>query len=469
MPGSITHARAEQEVQKRVSSLLLMLVVAGAVAVLLFLVMGLKMHAFVALLLVSFFTALAAGIPPGDVIDVVEEGMGGILGFVAIVVGLGAMFGEILRMTGGAERIARTLVDRFGEERVPWALGITGFVVSIPVFFDVALVLLIPLVYTLTQRYGRSLLYYGIPLVTGLSVAHSLVPPTPGPIAVAGILGADLGWVILFSLVAGIPATIVGGIIFGRYIAGKIEVGVPEEMRREQEEESEDEDSEKTTPGFLAILAIILVPLVLILINTVSGAALPDESLANDVLTLLGHPFSALTIAVLLAFYVLGVRNGYSRQEVQGAANRALEPVGMILLVTGAGGVFGEVLEQAGIGDVLEGFLQATNLPIILVAFLAAFLIRVSLGSATVAAVTAAAIVAPALEGGDFSAPLLGALVVAITAGGTMTSHVNDSGFWLVSRFFGLTEKQTLQSWTVMQTIVGLVAFGVVLVISFFL
>ncbi len=456
------------------SPILLRLIVAAAVGILLLLVMGLKMHAFVGLLIVSFATAVAAGIPLGNVIDTIEEGMGSILGFVAIVVGLGAMFGEILRMTGGAEKIANTLVGKFGEERVPWALAATGFIVSIPVFFDVALVLLIPLVYTLTQRHGRSLLYYGIPLVTGLSVAHSLVPPTPGPIAVAGIIGADLGWVILFGLVAGIPAVVIGGVLFGRYIAGKIEVGVPEEQRREAEEGSEEgrnEDSErkKTTPGFASVLAIVLVPLVLILINTVADATLPEDSPANNVLTLLGHPFTALTIAVLLAFYVLGVRHGYSRQEVQGAANRALEPVGMILLVTGAGGVFGEVLEQAGIDNALESFLEATNLPIILVAFLAAFLIRVSLGSATVAAVTAAAIVAPTLEGGDFSAPLLGLIVVAITAGGTMTSHVNDSGFWLVNRFFGLTEKQTLQSWTVMQTIVGLVAFAVVLVISFFL
>jgi Gnt-I system low-affinity gluconate transporter len=451
------------------SPLILMLIVATAVAVLLMLVMGLKLHAFVALLLVSFATAIVAGIPLGDVIDTMEEGMAGILGFVAIVVGLGAMFGEILRMTGGAERIANTLVGKFGEERVPWALAITGFVVAIPVFFDVALVLLIPLVYTLAERYGRSLLFYGIPLAAGLSVAHSMVPPTPGPIAVAGVIGADLGWVILFSIVAGVPAVVVGGVLFGRYIAGKIEVGVPEEMRMEAEEEDEDEDSEKTVPGFGLVFAIILVPLLLILVNTVADAVLPDGSTLGQVLTLVGHPFTALTVAVLLAFYVLGVRNGYSREEVQGAANKALEPVGMILLVTGAGGVFGEVLEQAGIGDALESFLQATNLPIILVAFLAAFLIRVSLGSATVAAVTAAAIVAPTLEGGDFSAPLLGVIVVAITAGSTMTSHVNDSGFWLINRFFGLTEKQTLQSWTVMQTIVGLVAFAVVLGISAFL
>ena len=176
------------------SALYLLLIVVAAVALLLFLVMRLRMHAFVALLIISFATALAAGIPPGDIVGVVEDGMGGTLGFIAVVVGLGAMFGEMLRITGGAEQIARTLVRGFGEGRIQWALGLTGFLVAIPVFFDVGLIILIPLVYTLAQRASRSLLYYAIPLIAGLAVTHSFIPPTPGPVAVAGIIGADLGW-----------------------------------------------------------------------------------------------------------------------------------------------------------------------------------------------------------------------------------------------------------------------------------
>ena len=448
------------------SAVYLLSIVAASVAVIFFLVMRLKLHAFVTLLLVSFAAAAAAGIPPGEIAGTVEEGMGGALGFIAIVVGLGAMFGEMLRITGGAEKIARTLVRGFGEGRVQWALGLTGFLVAIPVFFDVGLIILIPLVYTLARRSGRSLLFYAIPLVAGLAATHAFIPPTPGPVAVASIIGADLGWVILFGAIAGLPAVIVGGVLFGRFIAQRIHVDVPQHIL---EELQTGEHAEKETPSFGLTVAVILIPLLLILANTLSGVVLEDGGPAAGLLAFLGHPFVALTIAVLLAFYVLGVRNGYSREEVQGAAGKALEPVGLILLVTGAGGVFGEVLERAGIGDALEGFLQATNLPIILVAFLAAALIRVSLGSATVAAVTAAAVVAPTLEGGTFSGPLLAVVVVAITAGSTVASHVNDSGFWLVSRFFGLSEKQTLQSWTVMQTIVGLVAFGVALVLSFFL
>lgn len=437
-----------------------------AVALILLLILRFQMHAFVALLLVSFLTALAAGIPPGDVIGIIQEGMGNTLGYIAVVVGLGAMFGELLRITGGAGQIARTLVRAFGQDRVQWALGLTGFLVAIPVFFDVGLIILIPLVYTLTKRYGRSLLYYAIPLLAGLAATHAFIPPTPGPVAVAGIIGADLGWVILWGTIAGLPAVAVGGVFFGRYIADRIHVDVPEYMER-PEEEAEKEGV--TTPSFALVVSIILIPLALILVNTLSDLALAEESLARNVLTLIGHPFSALTIAVLLAFYVLGVRHGYSREEVQGAASKALEPVGLIILVTGAGGVFGNVLQESGIGDAVQGIMEASNLPIVLLAFLAAVFVRVSLGSATVAMVTSAAIVAPAIEGAGYSAPLVGAIVVAIASGATVLSHVNDSGFWLVSRFLGLSEKHTLQSWTVMVTLVGLTGFLTVLSISLFL
>ncbi len=443
-------------------------IIAVAVIAILFLILVLKVHAFVALLVVSFFTALVAGIPPGDIIQVIQDGMGGTLGYIAVVVGLGAMFGELLRVTGGADQIARTLVGAFGEDRIQWALGLTGFIVAIPVFFDVGLIIIIPLVYTLAERFGRSLLYYAIPLVAGLAVTHSFIPPTPGPVAAAGIIGADLGWVILWGTVAGIPAVIIGGILFGKYIGNRINVGIPEYFQ-EAEEEAREENGEKTTPSFLLIISIIMIPLVLILINTLSDVILPDDSSVKTVLTLVGHPFSALTIAVLLAFYFIGVRHGYSGDEVQNIASKALEPVGLIVLVTGAGGVFGAVLSESGLGDSLEQLMNAANMPVIVLAFLTAVLVRIALGSATVSIVTAASVVAPVVEAGNYSAPLIGAIVIATASGATVLSHVNDSGFWLVSRYLGINEKQTLQSWTVMETIIGLVGFSVMLVVSFFL
>jgi Gnt-I system low-affinity gluconate transporter len=451
------------------SALALIGVIVAAIAAILFLVIVVRLHAFVTLLLVSAVTALVVGIPLGEIIDTIETGMGDTLGYIALVVGLGAMFGEMLRVTGGAEQVARTLVRAFGEERVPWAMGLTGFIVAIPVFFDVGLIILIYLVFTLSQDMRRSTLYYAIPLLAGLATTHAFIPPTPGPVAAAGIIGADLGWVILWGLLAGIPSVIVGGILFGKYIGGKIDVGVPEYFLAAEELAEEQEGEEKTTPSFLLILSIIMVPLVLILISTLSELVLPEEGTLRNVLTLIGHPFSALTIAVLLSFYLLGVRHGHSRDEVQGIASAALQPVGLIVLITGAGGVFGAVLEETGLGSRLEQLMQATNMPVVVLAFLTAVLVRVSLGSATVSIVTAAAVVAPVVNAGEYSAALIGAIVIATAAGATVLSHVNDSGFWLVNRYLGMSEKETFQSWTAMVTIVGVVAFLIVLLISLFL
>lgn len=450
------------------SSIALLGVIAAAIALILFLVMVVKLHAFVTLLIVSFATAIVVGIPLDDIITTIQDGMGSTLGYVAVVVGLGAMFGEMLRVTGGAEQVARTLVRAFGENRVQWAMGLTGFIVAIPVFFDVGLIILIYLVYTLSQDLRRSTLYYAMPLLAGLATTHAFIPPTPGPVAAASIIGADLGWVILWGVLAGIPAVIVGGVLFGKFIGGRMEIKVPEYFL-EAEEDIVEEDDGKTTPSFGLIVGIIMVPLVLILVNTLADLVLADDSTLRTVLTLVGHPFSALTIAVLLSFYLIGVRHGYSREEVQGIASSALQPVGLIVLVTGAGGVFGAVLSETGLGDRLQQLMQATNMPVILLAFLTAVLVRVALGSATVSIVTAAAVVAPVVQAGDYSPALIGAIVIATAAGATVLSHVNDSGFWLVSRYLGMNEKQTLQSWTTMVTIVGVVAFSVVFVISLFL
>lgn len=434
------------------------------IALLLFLIMHSKVQAFVALLIASLFIGIAAGLPLEDIIASIEGGMGGTLGFIAVVVGLGAMFGEMLRVSGGAERLAGSLIHRFGEERAQWSMGFAGFLVAIPVFFDVGLVILIPLIYSLVGKTGRSLLFYGIPLLAGLAVTHAFVPPTPGPIAVASVIGADIGWVILFGLLAGIPAMIVAGPLFGRYIAKRIHLTVPEYVLVNEEKKK----NEKELPSFGLVLSLILIPLVLILSNTLSGLLLAEGDPLRSIFNFVGHPFVALTIATLLAFYLLGRRRGYSKQEVQTIATKAMEPAGIIILVTGAGGVFKETLINTGIGDVMGELMKDTNLPIVLLAFLIAALVRVAQGSATVAMITAAGLTAPVLETMDPSAPLLGLIVIAIASGATVLSHVNDSGFWLVNRYFGMTEKQTLQSWTVMATLIGLVGVTVALVISFF-
>ncbi|MCT4785097.1 gluconate:H+ symporter [Exiguobacterium aestuarii] len=441
----------------------LILIALAGIFLLLFLVIRTKLHAFVSLLLVSLIVGVAAGMPLGDVIASIQNGMGGTLGFVAVVVGLGAMFGKMLEVSGGAERLAQTLVSKFGEDKAQWALGITGFIVAVPVFFDVGFIILVPIVYGLAKKTGRSLLYYGIPLLAGLAVTHSFIPPTPGPIAVANLIGADLGWVILFGVLAGIPSMILAGPIFGKYIAKKIHVTIPDYM------EFKEIDTSKELPSFKMILSLILIPLVLILANTLSAVLLDEGNAVRDFLTFLGHPFVALTIATLLTFVFLGTRRGYSRDEVQEIATKALEPAGIIILVTGAGGVFKQVLIDSGVGDVLGEMMAGSPLPAIVLAFLIATVVRVAQGSATVSMVTAAGLITPLLEIQNITGAALGLIVIAIASGATVLSHVNDSGFWLVNRYFGLDVKDTLKSWTIMETIIGLTGFAVVFLISLFI
>lgn len=441
----------------------LILVALLGVFALLFLVIRTKLHAFVALLLVSLLVGIAAGMPLNKVIESITNGMGGTLGFVAVVVGLGAMFGQMLEVSGGAERLAQTLVKKFGQDKAQWALTLTGFLVAIPVFFDVGFIILVPIVYGLAKKTGRSLLYYGIPLLAGLAVTHSFVPPTPGPIAVADLLGAELGWVILFGVLAGIPSAILAGPVFGRYIAKKIHVSVPDYM------ELEEKQYDKELPSFAMIASLIFIPLVLILANTVSGVLLDEGNTVRSVLTFLGHPFVALIIATLLAFYFLGVRRGYSGDEIQSIATKALEPAGIIILVTGAGGVFKQILIDSGVGEVLGDMMAGSALPPILLAFLIASIVRVAQGSATVAMVTAAGLISPLIDTLGLEGPVLGLIVISIAAGATILSHVNDSGFWLVNRYFGLDVKDTLRSWTIMETIIALTGFTVVFVLGFFI
>ncbi|MBU9674321.1 GntP family permease [Planococcus sp. CP5-4] len=441
----------------------LIIIAVASIFVLLFLVMRTKLHAFVALLLVSLLLGIAAGMPLGDVIQSIQNGMGGTLGFVAVVVGLGAMFGKMLEVSGGAERLAGTLIAKFGEDKAPWALGVTGFIVAIPVFFDVGFIILVPIVYSLAKKTGKSLLHYGIPLLAGLAVTHSFIPPTPGPIAVAELVGAELGWVILFGVLAGIPSMILAGPLFGRFIGKRIHLTIPDYM------DIKEQEYDKELPSFGMIISLILIPLVLILFNTLSAVILEEGNQIREILTFLGHPFVALTIATILTFFFLGTRRGYSRQEVQDIATKALEPAGIIILVTGAGGVFKQVLIDSGVGDVLGEMMGDSALPPIVLAFLIASAVRVAQGSATVSMVTAAGLIAPLLEITGTTGPALGLIVIAIAAGATVLSHVNDSGFWLVNRYFGMSVKDTLKSWTMMETIIGLTGFVVVLILSFFI
>ncbi len=433
------------------------------IAVLLILILKLRIQAFIALLIASITVGIVAGMDPVSIIETMQKGMGGTLGFVAVVVGLGAMFGAILEHSGGAEALAKYLLSKFGEKNASWALMLTGFFVAIPVFFDVAFIILVPLIYSLQRKTKKSLLIYGIPLLAGLAITHSFIPPTPGPVAVADILKADLGWVILFGFIAGIPAAIISGPLFAKYIGNKIHIDAPEL--------SIEDFDEANYPSVGLVLSIIGIPIILIVLNTVLNSALFGEEVIPQNLKkwmqMIGHPFSALIIANLIAMYLLGIRRQVSKEALLEMTTKSMGPAGIIILLTGAGGVFKQMLVNTGTGEMLANYFAQEGVSIIVFAFLAAALVRILQGSATVAMITAAGITAPLL-GADISEISKALLVIAIASGASILSHVNDSGFWLVSKYLGLTEKQTFKSWTVMTTLLALVGFTTVSIISIF-
>ena len=440
--------------------MLLITVAVLGILLLLFLVIRLRMAAFVALLLTSVLVGLGTNMPAADIVNSIRDGMGGTLGFVAVVVGLGAILGKLLEASGGVQCIAETIIGKLGADRAQWGLGITGFIVAIPVFFDVALIILIPVVYGLAQSTGRSLLYYAIPLLAGLAVTHSFVPPTPGPIAVADLLDADLGWVIIFGALAGIPSMILAGPLFGRYLARRIHVKVPESFAEVAD------PSPSNTIGFGQVSTVILLPLLLIMLSTVTPIWLGDGHTVTRTFAFLGHPFVALLAATLLAMVLLARLDGFSKDDLLSIANKGLEPAGVVILITGAGGAFKQLLIDSGVGDALAEMMADSRLPLVLLAFLIAALTRIAQGSATVAMITAAGLLSPITASQDLSAAMLALLVIAISSGATILSHVNDSGFWLVSRYLEMSEKDTLRSWTVMTTIIALTGLTVTLVLS---
>lgn len=433
---------------------------AGMILLLLLIIKG-KLQPLVAILISAIGIGLFAGMPINMITATVTKGIGKTLEGIALLVGLGSMFGAILEISGGAERIALSMINRFGEKKAPWALGLTGMVIAIPVFFDAGLIILIPLAFSVAKRTGKSSLIYAIPLLAGLAVGHAFIPPTPGPVLVAGILNVDLGLVIGLGLIVGLVAMSIGGPVFGRYIGEKIYVPVPENVA------AQPNIDESKLPAFGTVVGIIMIPLVLILLSSASGV-IPALAGVAPFLQFIGTPFIALILAVLAAMSLLGTRHGYSRTDLEKIMTKSLEPTGMILLVTAGGGVLRYMLQDSGLGDIIGNAVAGSPLPMVAVAFLIAAAVRVSVGSATVAMTMAAGIIAAMPEIAGFSQLYLACIVMAIAGGATVISHVNDSGFWLVTSLLQLEEKTTLKTWTVMETIVGCTGFFVALLISFF-
>ncbi len=420
------------------------LVIAALVGLVILLVLIIKFNvqAMVAILIGAIAIGLMAGMPFENIVTAVNDGIGNTLKGIALLVGLGSMFGAILEVSGGAQSIAVTMVKKFGDQKAAWALGITGLVIAMPVFFDAGLIILIP-------------------LLAGLAVGHAFIPPTPGPVLVATMLDVELGWVILVGIFCGIFSMIVAGPVWGAICGKKYNVPVPEHVANQ-----EDFDESKL-PKFGTIVGIILIPLVLIIFDSVAGVV-PALEPVRGITGFLGEPFVALLIATVVAMYVLGTRHGYSNTELEKVMTKSLEPTGMILLVTASGGVLRYMLQYSGLGEVIGNAVASASLPLVVIAFVVAALVRISVGSATVAMTMAAGIIA-AMPGIASLSPLyLACTTAAIAGGATVCSHFNDSGFWLVKSLVGMDEKTTLKTWTIMETLVGGTGFIVALIISFF-
>lgn len=438
----------------------LMIAAAVGICVLLILIIKFKLHPVLSMMVSAIIIGVGAGMPLTMISDTVEKGVGKTLQSIALLIGLGSMFGGILEESGGAQKIASTLIDKFGERKAGWALGLTGLVIGTTVFFEAGVVVLIPLVFSVSKQTSKSTLYYAIPLLSGLASGYAFVPPSAGSVLVANALNVNLGTLILVGIPTALICMLVSGVIWGGYIGNKIFTSLPKNV-------TEIKDNNEDLPSFGLVLSVILIPLVLILISTLSKYMNIPENI-QEVLGFIGKPFIALTIATLAAMYFLGIRRGMSGAELKKILDHSLKPVGMILLVIASGGVIRWMLQDSGLGNVIGPVLENSGLPLILIAFLIALLVRASVGSSIVAMTMASGIMATMPAVMATSMLYRAAMCLAICGGATALSHVNDAGFWLVGSFLEIDEKTTLKSWTIMETLIGIMALIISLIISLF-
>ena len=424
------------------------------------LIIKFKLHPVISMMVSAIIIGVGAGMPLTMISSTVEKGVGKTLQGIALLVGLGSMFGGILEVSGGAQRIAQTLIDKLGQKKAGVALGITGLVIGTTVFFEAGVVVLIPLAFSVAKQTKKSTLYYAIPLLAGLASGYAFVPPSAGSVLVADSLGVNLGVMIMVGVPTALICMVVAGVIWGRFIGDKVFTKLPVNVQEIKEDSKE-------LPPFGLVLGVILIPLVLILISTISKY-LPITANVQNVLSFIGKPFLALTIATLAAMYFLGIRRGYTGEQLKKILDHSLRPVGMILLVIASGGVIRWMLQDSGLGEIIGPALEKSGMPLIIVAFLIALLVRASVGSSMVAMTMASGIMATMPAVMATSMLYRAAMCCAICGGATALSHVNDAGFWLVGTFLEIDEKTTLKSWTVMETLIGVTSLIVSLIISIF-
>ena len=441
-------------------SIFLLVSALAAVIGLILLIAVLKLNPFIALLLASLSLAVVAGMPLATVIHSFEAGVGGTLGHIAIIVALGTMLGKMMAESGGADQIAKTLIRAFGEKRIVWAMMFIGLVVGLPAFFEVGFVLLIPIAFTVARRTRTSLILIALPMVAGLSVVHGLVPPHPAALLAVAIYKADIGRTIFYALLIGIPTAVIAGPLYAKFIAPHVELALENPMAAE----FVDHGAERSLPGFGLTLFTILLPVALMLIGSWADAVSASGSALNHALRLLGNDDMALLIGVLVSFFTLGKLRGFTRETILRFSNECLAPTATITILIGAGGGFGRVLQDSGVSQALIRIALQSHVPLLLLAWLLAVLMRLATGSATVAMTTAAGIVAPiALHSAGVRPELL---AIATGAGSLIFSHVNDGGFWLVKEYLNMSVTETIKTWSVCETIISVTALLLTLAVS---
>lgn len=449
------------------SEIALLLIVALAIVILLGLIMWLKLNTFVSLIITAMLTGIMLGMPLSKVIGTIETGMGSTLGHIALIFGLGAMLGKLLADGGGATRIAHTLINKFGQKRIQWAVVTASFIIGIALFFEVGLVLLIPIVFTIAKESKVSTLYLGIPMTAALSVTHGFLPPHPGPVMIAKEFGADIGQVLLFGFIVAIPVTIIAGPIFTKFA----KKAIPEAFTKSGDLASL--GKQKTfnideTPSFGISALTALLPVFIMLISTIVDLLTGSPENPQGILgfiSFIGEAGTAMLISVLFAIYSMGLKRGYKVTEVMDTLTNAIYPIGMMLLIIGGGGAFKQILIDGGVGKTVESLFTDTAMSPILLAWIVAAVLRLALGSATVAAISTVGIVMPLLESSDANLALV---VLATGAGSVIASHVNDAGFWMFKEYFGLTMKETFLSWTLLETVISVSGIIFILFISLF-
>ncbi|WP_071393536.1 GntP family permease [Bacillus tuaregi] len=445
-----------------------LVIVAIGIIALLILIMGLKLNTFISLIIVSFGVALALGMPLDGIVKTIEAGLGGTLGHLALIFGLGAMLGKLIADSGGAQRIAMTLVNKFGEKNIQWAVVFASFIIGVALFFEVGLVLLIPIVFAISKQLKVSILYLGIPMVAALSVTHGFLPPHPGPTVIAGEYGANIGEVLLYGFLVAVPTVILAGPLFTK-LAKKM---VPDSFTKAGDIASLGKQKEfklEETPGFGISVFTALLPVILMSFATIVNLLQKTIGFEDNgflaVIRFIGDAGTAMLISLLVAVYTMGLARKIPIKTVMESCTNAITSIGMMLLIIGGGGAFKQVLIDGGVGDYVAEMFQGTSLSPILLAWIIAAILRISLGSATVAALTTAGLVIPMLGQTDVNLALV---VLATGAGSVIASHVNDAGFWMFKEYFGLSMKETFATWTLLETIISVAGLGFILLLSLF-